>query len=119
MKFIQTGIQLHIEAFTVPEKKLNIGTDWEEWLEIFEDVLQLQKAEHVGDKLICLRRYGGKEIRRLVKHLPTPKEIENGTEFKKAVRKVNTHFIPKKNKQHAWYQFNQEKVQVGETITSY
>ena len=75
--------------------------------------------EDDGDKLICLRTYGGKDIRRLVKHLPTPAAEENDTDFKQAVRKLNAHFIPKKNKQHARYQFNQEKIQAGESIASY
>ena len=84
IKYIQSGIQLHIAAFTVPENKLNIGTDQEEWLEIFKEELQLQKVVDDGDKLTCLRRYGGKEIRRLVKHLPQPSDVvPEDTEFNK------------------------------------
>ena len=42
VKYVLSGIQLHLDPFVLPENKLNIGTDWEEWLEIFDEELQLQ-----------------------------------------------------------------------------
>ena len=99
VRYVQAGIQLHIEPFHIPENKLNIGNEWEEWIEIFEEELQLQKVEDIDDKVTCLRRYGGKEIRKLVKHLPQPPAIENPeTNYEKIRRKLNLHFVPKKNK---------------------
>ena len=82
VKYIQTGIQLHLHCI---RNKLNTGIDWEEWSTIFDEEVQLLKVEGNGDKLICLRRYGGKEIRRLVKHLPMPDAEENDTDFQQAV----------------------------------
>ena len=90
VRYVQAGIQLHIDPFHIPENKLNIGNEWEEWMEIFEEELQLQKVEDIDDKVTCLRRYGGKEIRKLVKHLPEPPAIENlETNYEKIVRQAD------------------------------
>ena len=51
VRYVQAGIQLHIEAFQIPENKMNVGIEWEEWLEVFEEELQLQKVERVTDKV--------------------------------------------------------------------
>ena len=48
----------------------DICNEWEEWMKIFEEELKFQKAEVIEDKVTCLRRYKGNEIRNLVKHLP-------------------------------------------------
>ena len=44
LKYIQEGIQLHIEPFHIPKNKLNFGTEWEKWRDIYKEP-QLQKAE--------------------------------------------------------------------------
>ena len=120
VRYVQAGIQLHIEPFHIPENKLNIGNEWEEWIEIFEEELQLQKVEDTDDKVTCLRRYGGKEIRKLVKHLPEPPASENPeTNYEKIRRKLNLHFVPKKNKQHARYLFSKERMKTGESIAGF
>ena len=120
VRYVQAGIQLHIEPFHIPENKLIIGNEWEEWIEIFEEELQLQKVEDIDDKVTCLRRYGGKEIRKLVKHLPEPPASENPeTDYEKIRRKLNLHFVPKKNKQHARYLFSKERMKSGESIAGF
>ena len=37
LKYIQEGIQLHIEPFHSPKNKLNIGTAWGKWRDIYEE----------------------------------------------------------------------------------
>ena len=86
-RYVQAGMKLHIEPFESPESKVNIGGSWEEWVEIFEEELKLQKVTEVDDMIICLKRYGGKEIRSLVKHLPDPPALNPA---------------PKKNRKRLW-----------------
>ena len=87
---------------------------------IFEEELQLQKVEDIDDKVTCLRRYGGKEIRKLVKHLPEPSASQNlETNYEKIRRKLNLHFVPKRNKQHARYLFSKERMKTGESIAGF
>jgi hypothetical protein len=108
-RYVQTEIQLHIEPFIIPDNRLNVGAEWEEWLDEFEEEIQLQKVTTADDKAICLRRYGGKAIRRLLKHLPDPPALPGPEDnYAKLKRKLNLHLVPKKNKQHARYLFNKE-----------
>ena len=84
----------------------------------------MQKVTEVEDWCTCLRRYGGPDVRKLAKHLPDPPPLQPAPEqgesdYDKLKRKLNLHFIPKKNKQHARYLFSKEKRQTGEPIVSY
>ena len=124
VQYVQTGIHLNIERFSIPEDRQNAGIVWEEWLEEFEEEAKLQKVTEVEDWCTCLRRYGGPDVRKLAKHLPDPPPLQPAPEqgesdYDKLKRKLNLHFIPKKNKQHARYLFSKEKPQTGEPIVSY
>jgi hypothetical protein len=117
-----TGIQLHIQPFKVPENRLNVGQEWKDWLEDFEEEGALQKVQLDEDWIRCLRRYAGREVRQLATYLPEPAALPDNaqeTGYEKLKRKLNDHFIPKKNKQHARYLFNKETIQHNESITAY
>ena len=114
------GLFLHIEPFKIPEDRLNIGGAWKLWLEEFEEEAHLQKVQQVDDWVRCLRRYGGPEVRNLAKYLPEPPAIAGEeTAYAKLVRKLNSHFIPQENKQHARYCFNKERIRSQESVASY
>ncbi|XP_013409816.1 uncharacterized protein LOC106173287 [Lingula anatina] len=113
------GIVLHVTPFNPPENRLNTGPAWETWLEEFEEEMQLQKVQE-ADKVTCLRRYGGKEIRNKIKYLPDPPVIEDEeSAYQKEVRKLNLHYKPKQNKMHSVYVFNKTTRIPGETIASF
>lgn len=114
------GLFLHIEPFKIPEDRLNIGGAWKLWLEEFEEEAHLQKVQQIDDWVRCLRRYGGPEVRNLAKYLPEPPAIQGEeSAYAKLVRKLNSHFIPQENKQHARYCFNKERPRSQESIASY
>lgn len=88
----------------------------------FEEEGYLQKVHDDGDWVRCLRRYGGSEVRNLVKYLPDPPALaddQQETEYEKLVRKLNLHFVPQENKQHARYCFNKERPRSHESVASY
>ena len=68
--------------------------------------------------MICLKRYGGREIQLIVEYLLSTEQNRNET-YEKVKRKLNHHFIPKQNKQHAWYLFYRMRQENKETITEY
>ena len=110
VRYVSTSIQLHIQPFQSDVERLNMGARWEEWLEEFKEEVQLQKVNDVADKILCLKRYGGKEVRKLLKHLPDLEAEADEDEYARLKRKLNGHFIPKKNKQHSIYIFNKQSL---------
>lgn len=126
VQYVQSGIHLHIDPFIIPKDKLNIGPAWQEWIDDFEEEAHLQKVTNVDDWVRCLRRYAGKEVRALAKHLPNPPALTDNegnevaeSDYQKLKRKLNLHFVPKKNMQHARYVFSKERRHPEETIGSY
>ena len=54
-----------------------------------------------------------------MKHLPEPPASESPeTNYEKMRRKLNLHFVPKKNK-HARYLFSKERIKSGESIAGF
>ena len=96
-----SGITLRIQPFRTDSDPASLGENWKYWMEEFEYKLCLQRVTDDNDK-ICLKRYGGRELRLIVKYLPSTDQKENDT-HEEVKRKLNQHFIPKQNKQHARY----------------
>ena len=42
-----TGILLHIQPFKTPDNRLNIGQEWKEWLEDFEDIPKRENSNMI------------------------------------------------------------------------
>ena len=113
-----TGISLRIEPFNTDSDRANLSEKWKSWLEIFEDELYLQRVTDDIDKIICLKRYAGKEIRLIIKYLPNTEN--NGKDsYEEVKKKLNHHFIPKQNKQHARFIFNKMRQEHEESISQY
>ena len=55
-------IILYLQSFSIVSNRTNVGQKWKTWIEEFEDELHLQNVTSDNDKIICLKRYGGREI---------------------------------------------------------
>lgn len=67
----------------------------------------------------ALKIYGGKEIKKLARNLPDTAPVIGDDDYKKLKRKLDNHFLPKKNKHHTRFRFNKQK-QIGrESVVTY
>ena len=119
VRVVTTGKSLKIGPFKIPDHHLEIGRAWEEWLEDFEEELSYFEIDEIQDRVSALKIYGGQEVKRLARNLPDPAPVVGDNEYKKLKRKLGNHFLPKKNKHHARYTFNKQKMEQGESITTY
>ncbi len=62
---------MRIQPFIITEDQLTTGNVWAEWLEEIEREFRYFKIKDATDKKDALIIYGGKEIARLEKSLPT------------------------------------------------
>ena len=106
IRVLSVGKSLKIEPFKIPEQPLQVGRAWREWIEDFEDEISYFEITEIRDRVSALKIYGGKEIKKL-------------DDYKKLKRKLDHHFLPKKNKQHARYTFNKQKQIEGESVVTY
>ena len=67
----------------------------------------------------ALKIYVSKEIKKLARNLPDTAPLVGDDDYKKLKRKLDHHFLPKKNKQHARYTFNKQKQIEGESVVTY
>ena len=114
-----TSKTLRIEKFNIPEDRLQIGHAWEEWLEDFEEEISYLGISEIKDKVSALKIYGGTEIKKLSRNLLETPPQDGDNDYTKLKRKLNNHFLPKRNKHHARYTFSKERIQSNESIISY
>lgn len=67
----------------------------------------------------AVKIYGGKEIKKLAGNVPETAPMVGDDDYNKLKRKLNNHFLPKKNKHHARYTFNKQKQIAGESVVTY
>ena len=67
----------------------------------------------------ALKIYGGKEIKKLARNLPETAPVVGDDHYKKLKRKLNNHFLPKKNKHHARFTFLTSKNKLQERVLSH
>ena len=114
-----TSKTLRIEKFNIPEDRLQIRHAWEEWLEDFKEEISYPGISEIKEKVSALKIYGGTEIKKLSRNLPETPTQDSDNDYTKLKRKLNNHFLPKKNKHHARYMFSKERIQSNESIISY
>ena len=107
---------LKIHQFTHTDDQTSIGVAWQDWMEELEREFRFFKITDPADKKDALIIYGGKEIARLAKSLPDPAE---GDAYEKVKNKLNTYYMPKKNKAHARYLFSNMRPTHGESTAAY
>ena len=118
---------MRIDPFETPEDPLKVGKAWEEWIEDLEEAMEYHGIED-EKKLKALKQFCGKDIKKLIRSLPEPAPLPDPnnegqnldeTDYDKVKRKLNTHFIPKKNRHYAVYLFTRLKQKRDETVVSY
>ena len=119
IRVLSVGKSLKIEPFKIPEQPLEVGRAWREWIEDFEDEISYFEITEIRDRVSALKIYGGKEIKKLARNLPDTAPLVGDDDYKKLKRKLDHHFLPKKNKQHARYTFNKQKQIEGESVVIY
>ena len=119
IRVLSVGKSLKIEPFKIPETPLEVGGAWREWIEDFEDETSYLEITEIRHRVNALKIYGGKEIKKLARNLPETAPVAGDDDYKKLKKKLNNHFLPKKNKHHAMYTFNKQKQIAGETVVTY
>ena len=119
IRVLSVGKSLKIEPFKIPEQPLEVGRAWREWIEDFEDEISYFEITEIRDRVSALKIYGGKEIKKLARNLPHTAPLVGDDDYKKLKRKLDHHFLPKKNKQHPRYTFNKQKQIEGESVVTY
>ena len=75
-----------------------VGRAWREWIEDFEDETSYFEITEIRDRVSALKIYGGKEIKKLARNLPDTAPVVGDDDYKKLKRKLDNHFLPKKNR---------------------
>ena len=119
IRVLTTSKMLQIERFKVPDNTIEIARAWEEWIEHFEDELTYLEINNITDKISALKIFGGPEIKKLIRNLPEAESEEGDDDYRKVKRKLENHFLPKRNKHHARYTFSKERLNSQESIANY
>ena len=112
------GPDLRLDPFELPYDPLQVGKAWEEWLEDFEESADYNGVQ-ATKKLQALKQYCGREVKKLLRSLPDPNREDNETDYELQTRKLNAHYVPKKNKHCARYLFNKLKQKKDESVINY
>ena len=108
IRVFSTGKSLRIEPFKIPENPLEVGRAWREWIEDFEDETLYFEITEIKDRMSALKIYGGKEIKKLARTLPDTVPVVRDDDYKKLKKKLDNHFLPKKNKHHGRFTFSKQ-----------
>ena len=108
IRVFSTGKSLRIEPFKIPENPLEVGRAWREWIEDFEDKTLYFEITEIKDRMSTLKIYGGKEIKKLARTLPDTVPVVRDDDYKKLKKKLDNHFLPKKNKHHGRFTFSKQ-----------
>ena len=114
IRVFSTGKSLRIEPFKIPENPLEVGRAWREWIEDFEDETLYFEITEIKDRMGALKIYGGKEIKKLARTLPDTVPVVRDDDYKKLKKKLDNHFLPKKNKHHGRFSFSKQRPIEGE-----
>ena len=98
IRVLSVGKSLKIEPFKILEQPLEVGWAWREWIEDFEDEISYFEITEMRDRVSALKIYGDKEVKKLTHNLPDTAPVVGDDDYKKLKRKVDHHFLPKKNK---------------------
>ena len=117
IRIVSQSRDLNILPFREAEQKRSKGIHWTEWLEDIERQFRYFRIHDPFDQKDALIIYGGREIARLEKVLPDPCGKLN--EYEKLKIKLNTYFLPQRNKYYARYLFLKKTPKAGESTISF
>ena len=98
------GKSFILNSFKIPDNPLETGRAWQQWLKDFKEETEYFEIKAVKDKVSALKIYGDKKSR----NLPDTAPVEDDNDYQKLFRKLNNHFLQKKNKQHARQTFSKQ-----------
>ena len=58
-------------------------------------------------------------LKKLARNVPETTPVVGDDDYKRLKRKLNNHFLPKKNEHHARFTFNKQKQIAGESVVTY
>ena len=99
IRIVSQSRDLNFLPFREAEQKHSRGIHWTEWLEDIERQFRYFKMHDSFHQKDALMIYGGREIARLEKALADPCGELN--EYEKLKIKLNTYFLPQRNKYYA------------------
>lgn len=108
--------QLRAPVFTSTDDPLRTAQNWEIWLEGIEREFRFFQITENEDKVDALLIYGGEELARMNRCLEDPAE---GNCYQKLKSKLNSYYLPAKNKQHARYKFLKLRPEANESVARY
>ena len=111
-----TNHQLNVRPFQINENRTETASAWEKWLQNIERqfcYFRITEPEMKKDGLII---YSGQTIADL-EH--TLLDLAGDDEYSQLVKKLKKHFLPKKNKDFARFQFGNLKQNHGESLVRY
>ena len=115
-----TNRQLNVRPFQINENRNETASDWEKWLRNIERQFHyfgINDPEMKKDGLII---YGGQIIADLEDTLLDLTGEEAGEDaYAQLINKLNKHFLPKKNKDFARFQFENLKQSHDESLSRY
>ena len=113
------GTSFRINSFKIPHNPQETCRAWQEWFKDFEEETEYFEIKATKHKVSALKIYGRQEIKKLARNLPDIALVENANDYKKLIRTLNNHALPKKNKQYARYTFSKQRQEPGESIVNY
>ena len=70
------------------------------------------------DKVSALKIYGGLEVNKLAGNLPDTAPVAEDNDYKKLKGKLDSHFLPKKNKHQARYTLCKQRPEGGVSVVT-
>ena len=115
-----TNRQLNITPFVIDRDPTNTANRWDKWKKDIERQFRffgIQDPELKKDGLII---YGGRDIADLEDSLPDVESTDPpADEYTKFIRKLDKHFLPKKNKDYARFQLGNLQQEEDESLAKY
>ncbi len=75
-----------------------VAKEWESWKKMLELALKTHKCIEAEEKKNWLLLLGGKDLLEIFETVADPTYAEQDDEFQKAIKKLDSFFLPKKNK---------------------
>jgi Arc/MetJ-type ribon-helix-helix transcriptional regulator len=109
-----------VRPFQINENRTETASGWEKWLRNIERQFRYFGITDPEMKKDCLIIYGGQIIADLEDTLLDATGDEAGEDaYAQLIIKLNKHFLPKKNKDFARFQFGNLKQNHGESLVRY
>ena len=115
-----TNRQLNITPFVIDRDPTNAANRWGKWKKDIERQFRFFGIQDPGLKKDGLILYGGHDIAGLEDSLPDVESTDPpADEYTKFIRKLDKHFLPKKNQDYAKFQLGNLQQEEDESFANY